>query len=1346
MAATAFTRSLQRFTFAGISLFPPDSLQLGKFPYAANLRAYQENALQVRPGLITLGTVAGGSVSTIYRLNDPSSYATVAARRLLGSTNGTLYSGDALGVVYGVSKTGFSSNPLQILSANPSQSPRPFAYVADSAQMVKINSDGTVYNVGIAQPLTPPAVALNPPGLTVIDEAILNAGWSAAGMVAGALAGPVVRVNTTIAAILYDSGATGYASIVATSMANIGAGCRVALGGAETVIVERVALAIANTTIGSIVYDAGTSGACSIQPAASLGTGQLISPPIEAYENRNPWAYGLGPNIGVPPQTSLANPAPTPTISQVDFPLDCIVTLGGASENVRVLAVSLGADGIQGFRCVTANTHAAGDAITGLASFRAYLTTNRSPGDSIVANALQNVLTPPGTGPQPITGGIKKTANVNAALVGGRATLADDLVHLTIKVDRLDYVVSIRIYLDVDAATNDYTQNYYVFEWRANDIAAAIQGINTAQVQTFITTSASVVANQQLSPTASYVIRNGVVVASTNPAQPATPPVSAQLTVGNNQWIELTARVGDLDRVGTDPTRSLANVAAFEILINAVTPQALTVNYNAFYLHGGYGPSVGFGDPYVWRYRYRSSALGIVSNVSPASRASLRPQRQRCLLTPTASGDPQVDTIDWFRLGGGLPVWTYAGTGPNTTAIYNDDVADTNIDGGATPPFDDFQLWPTLDLPRVGTCMVAASSLLWLTGATFNVNWAPGAVVLVNGKGCTIQQVMSTTVLILNENAGSSASTAFNIQDAEILGQPLPAFWGPFAVPGGGTTYFGCGDPNNPGTLYWTKSNNPDVTSDAYSLIVTSGSEVLQCGWIWDERAFVASSEQVYEIFPDYARPGQFIAVATPCGRGPWTRWSWATAPEGTYFLDKAGIHLTSGGSVARSITEPDLTALFPHDASLGLALSTTKVLPPNYLNPTRLRLSYLDKFLYFDYETLGSVGQSLVFDTTIPRWYLDTYALDTGLITRLWEPGAMVGDAIVSGNTGLFLVGGTSDNAQPIAWELWTPWWDGGDLRLVKQFGDIILDADPQGGGITANLVVNDAASTFGPEVMGAGVVGRTLLPPFDISGFTTILARNFGLRLTGSTIGAPPVLYAWEPSVVPKVEDTAARPTDWDDLGYVGAKWVQGVVIRANTYNAKKIVQVWGDLIPQIELVLQHNGEQEVAYPNGQEMPVINLALPGWTPFIAELVRLIPNDLLPWQLYGMRWVYEPAPELAVTWTAQSTSLDAPGYVQVRDLVLAHMSTADLALTLKYDNGVFGPIVVPNSGGIYKRTYVPLPALKGLSVQPSVTSVAPFRVFKRDCSWRVQPWGQASGYQIQLLFGGPSRADGAGI
>src|SRR5262249_24460159 len=151
---------------------------------------------------------------------------------------------------------------------------------------------------------------------------------------------------------------------------------------------------------------------------------------------------------------------------------------------------------------------------------------------------------------------------------------------------------------------------------------------------------------------------------------------------------------------------------------------------------------------------------------------------------------------------------------------------------------------------------------------------------------------------------------------------------------------------------------------------------------------------------------------------------------------------------------------------------------------------------------------------------------------------------------------------------------------------------------------VFNNGNFALTPQVIGAGgTVRDTYL--IDLSQGIGQWSRNAGLLIEGCVQVCDtqrPLLYLWEYSCLNKNVSVARRATDWEDLGYKGAKFIQGVVLRANTFPHQKLLQVEFDgslAAPQIGLTLPifHDGEQMIPYPQEDT---------GWQPFIAELVRL--------------------------------------------------------------------------------------------------------------------------------------------
>jgi hypothetical protein len=230
-------------------------------------------------------------------------------------------------------------------------------------------------------------------------------------------------------------------------------------------------------------------------------------------------------------------------------------------------------------------------------------------------------------------------------------------------------------------------------------------------------------------------------------------------------------------------------------------------------------------------------------------------------------------------------------------------------------------------------------------------------------------------------------------------------------------------------------------------------------------------------------------------------------------------------------------------------------------------------------------------------------------------------------------------------------------------------------------------------------------------------------------------------------KYPDFSALITPYDDAGYPGAKFVQGLDLVAGGSTATITVQYDGDV----------NGPSFAADHSASGGSVFTKPYSFAVPFIAHELRLVPSA--PIRIEKAMFVWEPAPELAANWITQATTHDIPGFQFLKDGYVAHISTADITYLITIDGNVFS-YTITNSGGIYKKTYILFAlggsglALKGKSFIYSLNSTAPFRLFKRDCEVRVRPWistemekySSLSGYRVVNPFGDMSRLSGAKI
>lgn len=1282
---SAFARDQKRFLCQGVWLSgEPDTAPPGKWPFLQNVRSYEQGVLQSRSGLVAQANMAfGGPIHTLFRLQDPTPFASVPSKYYIGA-GASLYSGPP-GGAYPSLDTGYSGAPLSTLAIQPFSSPHPWLYVSDASRQRKFNINGLNYPIGIASPLLSPTVAMFTIGINLVASFMpgFGGGWASVGLAAGAMT-TIDRVNTTIAQIYYDSGGSGNVSIVPTSLSQISEGMMLVVDGAgfaDYIQVAQVTIAIADTTIAAILYDAGTTGLCTIQPAASLGTGQLDFPGSADQEYAN-WNAGVRTPgaIGhaVPRGTAgIGHPLVNPTgasrrIRQTDFPTNSLVRLGG-TETVRILSVATGPDGVQSFRCSTTSTHAAAETITGIPAFRAWVPNTYTPAMTLEDKAARNILTPGSppptttqTGPVVTTAGIMSAPianNLALIRVGGvdRSTVPEDDIHLAVRVTDLTTVKTIRVYFDVDETVHDFTQNYYFFEWRASDIIDAIQSTNTAVVSPIQEARAKLLQNEAINtpatpapaatpaPSGHATTRPGSGSGSGGSAPPASPttspaprragtgnpapdPESAPLGVGNNQWLDLRCKVNQLIHVGTDTSRTLQHVARTEVLVTFASFVPITVDYDTLYVSGGYGPDTGaLGNPYKYRYSYRSSSTGARSNPSPQSRAGVNPRRQRVSLSGTQSSDPQADLVDWWKIGGALANWTYVGTGPNAAPpVFDDIYADAFIDGGETLAFDNFQPWPSVDLPRTGACTVAGNAVLRTSGDSFNTSWAEGTAIIVNGRTYTLfSPPVSSSLLFLNENAGSGTAIPFTVPNATILSQNFPILFG---GPIGGIIFtFGLGDPRNPGALMWTKANNPDSAPDRNLLMVTAPNDPLLNGTLYDGLPYIFSAEEQYVVEPDFAQPNQFRALITPCGRGLWARWAMCNTPFGIVFLSKDGIFITRNGSPAESLTDKDLYPLFPHDGIPGV--SVNGINPPDMAQPARLRLTYIDNWVYFDYLDTAGTGRTLAFRFADQSWWPDQTT--PGITARLSSEGLQIHEMLMGGTTGAgFLPGGVTDAgtsftcfAQVVE--------NQGDARQQKLYRDVMTELDA-GGSMTL--------------------------------GLTFELLNNPG------GIAPPPASFS----------TSSGRLPYWANLN----------PLTMNAYGS--YIKITWSFTP------------------------VNATGPAPQLFFYDIG------------------YQREPELAVNWLSGPTTHGLPGYQQVPLVLMCYLSSGPVTFNVIIDNVLY-QYSLPSTGGVYAKKFFRLQSIKGLTFQYGfqASAQAAFMLFDRDCEIWVQPWGYAGGYQKMKPFSG---------
>ncbi len=808
---------------------------------------------------------------------------------------------------------------------------------------------------------------------------------------------------------------------------------------------------------------------------------------------------------------------------------------------------------------------------------------------------------------------------------------------------------------------------------------------------------------------------------------------------------------------------------------------APTIAYGA---NNANGPDIGNSpNGYIYAIRGRSEPItntGGWSNLGPAVRMvnalvpSSTPGASHApanivITIPQAHMDRQVRWFDVFRWGGSLPVWKYIGSCDNIAGnTVTDPFPDSAIANAEEADLDDNPPFVSLSISVSGNCTVVpqgtglgAQVIITSAGITIPSYSAAGPApyypagtpVSIGGLNFTLYaSPAAPTIFEVLEDppVATTYNSEFTFNSPEVVHQPVPCVWGPF---GGGVTgifVFACGDPGRPGSIYWTKGNHVESHPGANVLDITSASEKLMNGCIYNGTSYVFSIKRMFAMYPTLGQISDFSALEVPNSKGLFARWGICTTPQGIAFVGKDGIYLTTGGGAPVNLTDPDFYPFFPHEGDTessfqtvdGTEGATLVLVLPDFTKPETFRLSYGDGFLYFDYMNVVGNMATLVYSFSDNGWFPDDY--NPQITCRYYEDvqndtDGLTWKKIVMGTTTGKVVeyGGGADVSGPVACQIRTGSKFGGDDRSRKLWGDVWLEATGNSQPILVTLGFDKYTNRTATQVIGTS--SSENIETIDINGGLGQYARDIGLDLFWSQTGTVdnpliPVIFKWQPSFLTRPELISLRKTDFDTGGYDGDKWWQGVIIDADTLGRTITLNIetdTGGVVTQLQI--NHTGRQAIPYSFR-------------APFFGHMARVglaNPGDF--WRCYGLQWRWEPMPELATSWITQPTALDLQGYIYHRDAYFAMIANADVQWTITVDNLDYD-YTVPNTFGLYDRPYIVLQPMKGRAVSKyKAISSCPFRVFKYDLEVRAKQWGSPGPFLSIKPFGDRSRDVGGG-
>lgn len=433
-----------------------DRMRPGSFPFAVNNRCVEEGIASARPGYTTYGNPAPAPklLHSIRRLNDPDASLAPSGYTYIVGNGTTLDAGVETALTQ--IDTGYSGDPLSILTFRPEQSPESWAYVYDRLKQSKVRADGSVRAIGVAPPNTAPSADYGIPATVDINQAQSNSGWTLTPSGSFGSQDRAAGSSPTINLIIYNSGSTGWCCInpAITGGFNFGwAANRMKVllntggGNSEVVVVRDVLPAITATTVAGISYDSGTTGLCSL--------------------------------------VLTGNPAGVARNSLIQ------ITNGSAqTDTIRVLSVSLSPDGsVYSIRCSTTHTFSAGDTVVGLNSWYTYTAQTHAVSETITTTAF-SVTGLVGAGTQVVS----YPGAVNASVANGRVIdPANDYMSFGLLLVQPENVVDIQLLVNFDATPNySFTNPGNSWIWKVTQSELAALGIlaggsganlNWAQIQ-----------------------------------------------------------------------------------------------------------------------------------------------------------------------------------------------------------------------------------------------------------------------------------------------------------------------------------------------------------------------------------------------------------------------------------------------------------------------------------------------------------------------------------------------------------------------------------------------------------------------------------------------------------------------------------------------------------------------------------------------------------------------------------------------------------------------------------------------------------------------------------------------
>lgn len=1184
-----------KFQPVGIDLVNPIAeIPENKVAYMQNMRL-DYGVPETRKKLVNLLAITGAGalskVKNIFRLNYPllSKRFIVVGEHVYyhDITSGTLTYIEAGWEAISSEKSKWPS----AVYIRPEESIHPWLYIscAGGNKFKKFSVNADYEDVGITTPSSALVVEEDKPIWKSIDElGSTVASWTAS---AGAVISSVVRINQTISTIIYDAGTSGFCSIIPDAIPNsLQTGTQLSLGGTEDVLIGEVlssVLALGTATVKSVKYDSGSTGRCTI-------------------------------HLTVVPEKLIKN-----CILRFNATIICrVLDIIKGANNETAIVVNSGA-----------STISAGHSVEGLASFRTYTNLTHAAAETITTNSMKTVIA--AAGEETITRIANNDFTVAGTGADARAITDSDYILVGILASNQNNIDGIQVKLNVTdpAGSTRFTSDYYYYAINPNVLTpVATFNLSTAEaIQRQIQRNQiyrSGLNFRNLEGRENFLLQDGIDSVEFFEFGPNFNPnnIPNELNLGSFVWSVFRIKRSDFQRVGNDLSRGWKDIDAIQFSIKA--NDAVDVYFDSLLLEGSYDLDSDIANnttlnPLYYIYRYRSTKTRAISNWSPPQRDGLLTSRRRIKLTIPQSSDAQVDKIDIARIGARLGNMHYVGTKDNDANPYFDSTPDSIVIQNPIAIFDNYKPFAVLDKSKKGTCNVIGNKIVRTAGDIFDIRWARGSQIIIDGKVNRLYtNPASTTELELENSLGTLAAVSFYLPAPLLTGVVLPKIFGPFGEGNLGLFIFGLGYENSRGTLYWLNGNAPDVMSDLNYLEITSPSEPLIDGCILKGVPYVFSSERIFQILATFVN-NRIEFVARQMGGIKGVIGDLVVGRDEIYFASKDGIYSFDGNNITR--ISDDIQTVLPRFGATPKDFTVLDFVCPA-IDPvsSEFQMEFFEDKLYVRTLRVSPVTMMYlyIYDINKKGWIIDTYHAVNVIETVITEYGDTRNQLLFGSIGAIYTYGDGATIEVGNSSVFLTRSYDFGDSRALKDIAELYTEIEGNDAQIATQLIyINElfhSSQVFTFTTIAPAIVKEEFTKDVIADG-TPISGRRIGLGYSintggfGNGVGFR--INECQISFLARPESIIKRFTDWEGLDRKGSKYVKTLVIDAITNGAQSLILEGDNGLALGTIIINHPTRLRMSYsvPN-----------PNYT----HLVRLKPTNAINWQLFDFDFVFDEAPE----------------------------------------------------------------------------------------------------------------------